>query len=206
MQKITVKEIRGPLGKGKQKFYAVVAEGIKKDFTSFDSKLAHIKVGSILNVELRIDGDYVNIEKWELVSEPLGDKSPEAKSPEIMKLQIDAQFRITALTLAINGVEPSKVFITADSFYDWLARRKGSSSEPEKTADEDWENLRGEDTDVNPIKNVGDLLTRSLKIGMSRRDVLSIAEVGTAEELVAKDLDAIWLEVQKRAPKNDESS
>lgn len=50
----------------------------------------------------------------------------------------------------------------------------------------------------DPIKDVGDLLTRAHKIGLSQRDIFSIAEVGNVEELKGQDLQALWAKVRKK--------
>ena len=75
MQKIKVAEIKGPLGRGEKKFYAVVgSDGAK--FTTFDAKAMSIKPGSILEAEIKVEGKYVNMVKWTLLQEPeagLGD-------------------------------------------------------------------------------------------------------------------------------------
>jgi len=66
MQKITVKEVKGPLGKGEKKFY-VIKDDKGAEFNTFDAKIRDVTPGSIINVELVVDGKYVNISKWEMV-------------------------------------------------------------------------------------------------------------------------------------------
>jgi hypothetical protein len=72
MQKITVKEVKGPLGKGEKKFFAVVDEN-GAEFTTFDTKVGEIKPGSVINiapkVEVKAGKTYINIETWEMVQE-----------------------------------------------------------------------------------------------------------------------------------------
>ncbi len=126
MQQITVEAVKGPLGKGEKKFYAVKAEGIKKEFTSFDTRLAALKPGTVLEIEPVMEGDYVNIKSgWKVISEPASSEQAAAKgvaSPE----EIDSRYRIAALECAVRMAAAGKVsdingiFIHADQFYCWL--------------------------------------------------------------------------------------
>ena len=68
MQQINVKEIKGPLGKGERKFYAVVDEK-GAEFTTFDTKIAQVTPGSVLEIEIEVKGKFVNISEWKLISE-----------------------------------------------------------------------------------------------------------------------------------------
>ena len=70
MQKITVKEVRGPLGKGDKKFYAVVDEK-GGEFTTFDAKVSDLTQGSVIEGEITVtvkgDKTYVNMGDWKLL-------------------------------------------------------------------------------------------------------------------------------------------
>jgi len=67
MQKITVKEIRGPLGKGEKKFYAV-KDPQGAEFTTFDPKIAEVTPGSVIEAEIEVKGQYVNLTEWKLLT------------------------------------------------------------------------------------------------------------------------------------------
>ena len=66
MQQITVKEVRGPLGKGGRKFWAI-KDPQGGEFTAFDSTIAKLTPDSIIEAEIEVKGKYVNITKWTLV-------------------------------------------------------------------------------------------------------------------------------------------
>ena len=70
MQKITVKEVKGPLGKGERKFYAVVDEK-GAEFTTFDGKVADLAPGSVIAGEITVtqkgEKTYVNLGEWKLL-------------------------------------------------------------------------------------------------------------------------------------------
>lgn len=66
MQKITVKEVKGPLGKGDKKFYAIKdSEGA--EFTTFDKAIADLAPGSIIEAEVIVKGKYLNLGEWKLL-------------------------------------------------------------------------------------------------------------------------------------------
>lgn len=65
MQKITIKEIK--VGKpGKPTI--IIAEDDSR-FSGFDTKLASLNAGAVIEVETEIKKGFVNISKWQLVSE-----------------------------------------------------------------------------------------------------------------------------------------
>jgi hypothetical protein len=66
MQQITVKEVRGPLGKGEKKFWAI-KDPQGGEFTAFDASIAKLTPGSIIEAEIEVKGKYVNITKWTLI-------------------------------------------------------------------------------------------------------------------------------------------
>lgn len=69
-QEVKVKEVRGPLGKGEKKFFAVVADdGKGTEFTTFDSKVKTIPPGSTIGIDIKVEGKYVNIIEWKMISE-----------------------------------------------------------------------------------------------------------------------------------------
>lgn len=93
-QKITVKEVRGPLGKGEKKFFSI-KDDKGGEFTSFDTKLANIKPGSVLEAEVEVSGQYINLKEWKVISEP----SPEAPSSTTYRRDtegIEFEYRLKA--------------------------------------------------------------------------------------------------------------
>jgi len=66
MQKITVKEVRGPLGKGEKKFYAI-KDGEGAEFTTFDSKVTELGPGSVIEAEVIVKGKYLNLGEWKVL-------------------------------------------------------------------------------------------------------------------------------------------
>ena len=135
MQKITIEYVKGPLGKGERKFYAIKADGIKKEFTSFDTKFAQYKPGTVLEIEAELSGDYVNIkEGWKVISEPSSASAVDSASMahEYMRrieMDIDARYRISALeagvSLAVAGKISSleDIKLHADQYYCWLTEQ-----------------------------------------------------------------------------------
>lgn len=127
MQQITVKEVRGPLGKGERKFYAIKDEK-GAEFTSFDAKLTNIKTGSVLEIECEISGKFINIKEWKLISEP---PAPAGEAMAVGKVssaaEIEAHYRIAALECAISLAAVGKITnmndvkLHADQYYCWLS-------------------------------------------------------------------------------------
>ena len=111
MQQVIVKEVRGPLGKGDKKFYAVVDDK-GAEFTTFDTKIAAVTSGSVLEVELKVEGKYVNITEWKVIKEgsapTVGGASPyngsrrtfaeDVALEEIKRKSIEAQKRAELIT------------------------------------------------------------------------------------------------------------
>ena len=178
MQKIKVKEVRGPLGKGDKKFYAVVSDD-GAEFTTFDTKIASLLPGSVINLEPDIKGKYINIKEWSLIEEP----ASQSPSPAVLSqaaprsLQFDA--RATALNVASRLVSAGKIDITemipkAETYLTWITgegarpvSRPATTTKPGTTVDEDWGNLKRDDDPPkrNPddIKNLGALFTACLQ-------------------------------------------
>lgn len=66
MQQIIVREVRGPLGKGEKKFYAI-KDDKGGEFTTFDPSVSKLTPGSIIEAEIKVEGKYVNIQEWKLI-------------------------------------------------------------------------------------------------------------------------------------------
>jgi len=187
MQNITVKEVKGPLGKGEKKFFAVVdAKGA--EFTTFDTKIKNVAPGSILEIELRVEGKYLNIVEWKVIEE--GKPTQAQSSPAPDRTRIYADFKIAAIQVAgrlaaAGKIEQAEIQTCADQIYAWLSKQakttaKGAQSE-EKTTKEAWEDIGTEERDPDTIKNLGDLFTACLAdFKMNRTDV--IKELGHSKQ------------------------
>ena len=187
MQKITVKEVKGPLGKGEKKFFAVVDEK-GTEFTTFDTKIKSVTIGSILEIELKVEGKYVNIVEWKVIEE--GQSAQNQSQPKADRTRIYADFKIAALQVAgrlaaADKIDKDEIATCADQIYAWLAGR--GKTAPEKAPGDDksteamWEGMHHEERDSDTIKSMGDLFTACLSdFKMQRSDV--IKELGYSNQ------------------------
>lgn len=113
MQEIKVKEIRGPLGKGEKKFYAVVDEK-GGEFTTFDTKIQSIKPGSVLEAEIKVEGKYVNIVKWTLLQEPethpRNGKEPGAYKRDLEGIQFEYELKARLQQIERASIEAQTAY------------------------------------------------------------------------------------------------
>jgi hypothetical protein len=72
MQKITVKSIKHDEGENKP-FIITTADGAK--MSGFDTGLGNLKPGAVIEVEVKVDGKFINIKKWQPVSEPVANSN-----------------------------------------------------------------------------------------------------------------------------------
>lgn len=123
MQKITVKEVKGPLGKGEKKFYAVKDAG-GAEYTTFDAKVADLNPGSVIEGEITItvkgEKQYINLGEWKLLEAgPLpagnghggGDRGPYKRDTEGIRFEYELKAYIEGVKhisieaqTAFNGV------------------------------------------------------------------------------------------------------
>ena len=73
MQKITVKSIKHDDGENKP-FIITTTDGAK--MSGFDTGLGNLKPGTVIEVEVKVDGKFINIKKWQPVSEPVANNNP----------------------------------------------------------------------------------------------------------------------------------
>ena len=73
MQKITVKSIKHDDGENKP-FIITTADGAK--MSGFDTGLGNLKPGAVIEVEIKVDGKFINIKKWQPVSETVANSNP----------------------------------------------------------------------------------------------------------------------------------
>jgi hypothetical protein len=73
MQKITVKSIKHDDGENKP-FIITTADGAK--MSGFDTGLGTLKPGAVIEVEVKVDGKFINIKKWQPVIESVANSNP----------------------------------------------------------------------------------------------------------------------------------
>ena len=190
MQKIIVKEVRGPLGKGEKKFYAVVDEK-GAEFTTFDTKIAQVTPGSVLEIEPKVEGKYVNISEWKVLEEgkpsvalsngkPSYSKTPEQFDAE--RRSIEAQVAFKGIVELLKGTVIDKEHELAKAAFDWATVRLRAApvkrAELAKTGSELPEATRKEQEGGNGFKNAGQFLTKSQEVfSLNRTQVLEHPEV-----------------------------
>jgi len=193
MQKVIIKEIRGPLGRGEKKFYAVV-DSDGAEFTTFDAKVATLLPESVINVEPEIKGKYINIKSWILLEDAPGGAEQAGPSPEAARMQIGADHKVAALQIAgrlaaAGKIEQDQIETCADKLYAWLAGKSQTTAKQakeqvdaeERTAEEAWRDMGGEGRDPDTIKNFGELFTACLADFNMQRNVV-IKELGYSEQ------------------------
>ena len=185
MQKITVKEVKGPLGRGDKKFFAVVDEK-GAEFTTFDAKVKDVSIGSILEIELKVEGKYVNIVEWKVVEE--GQPAQIQSQPKVDRIRIYADFKIAAVQvagrLAASGkIDQKDIPSCAGDIYQWLTSRDKAQSQPapDQTTEEAWEGLEHGERDPDTIKTLGDLFTACLADFKMNRTAV-IKELGYSKQ------------------------
>ena len=221
MQKITVKEIRGPLGRGEKKFYAVVDDK-GAEFTTFDTKIAQVTPGSVLEVELKVEGKYVNITEWKVIEEgkpsvsPGNGRTSYGKTPE----QFDAERRSIEAQVAFKGIIElsvkgkvwpaeleERLIKISNLALDWAEVRLKGTIPSTATGVTEKPKEQPVDKKVSPpsastqeaidnghFENVGQFLTAcNKKFGMSRSQVLKESNATDPSEI--KDLDATWQQI-----------
>jgi len=196
LQKIVVKEVRGPLGKGEKKFYAVVDDK-DAEFTTFDTKITEVIPGSTLEVELKVTGKYVNIIEWKVVEEgkasvtPSNGKTVFGKTPE----QFDAERRSTesqtAFTSIVRLIEQEAIlkvnFVPGDLkelVFDWArARLQKVSQMPPQAPQKPKEGVIGESKEKG-FENAGQFLTKC-------KEVFDLNRTQVIEALAINDIPDI---------------
>lgn len=222
MQNLTVIEIRGPLGKGKQHFYAIKAKEIKVEPTTFDAKITDVRPGSVIGVELELNGEYTNITEWNLISEPAAVATGPAGGidPVLSAARLELDARAAALNTAghlagAKVIELKELLPQAGEFYRWLRQLDpGAVPAGDKrptSADDDFDQLKsagsaskeshreaiaGSDFDGH-FKNVGELFTRAAKDGVTRAAILTHCNLKEAD--VPKiNPDDLWPDIYEK--------
>lgn len=187
MQKIMVKEVKGPLGKGEKKFFAVVDEK-GAEFTTFDTKIQKVSPGSVLEIELKIEGKYINIVEWKVIEE--GRPTQAQSSPTTDRTRIYADFKIAAIQVAgrlaaAGKIEQAEIQTCANQIYTWLSSQAKTTTIKDpteaKNTEEEWEGMDRKERDPDTIKTLGDLFTACLAdFNMNRTN--AIKELGYSRQ------------------------
>jgi hypothetical protein len=208
MQEITVKEVRGPLGKGKQQFYAVVDEK-GGEFTTFDTKIKQVTPGSRLGIEIKVEGKYINIVEWKVLEEGKAQalslaqgngahaKTPEQFGAERRSIESQVAFKGMIELMAQGRQVPDDL---REAVFDYARSRlqvapvvKASTAkkaEPKVAADAPIKEELfpgSEAPQAASFKNAGEFLTACAKEkGLNRSDVEKKFDVKSMEELLEK--------------------
>lgn len=205
MQKITVKEVKGPLGRGENKFYAVVDDK-GAEFTTFDAKIKQVIPGSVLEAELRIDGKYINIVEWKLVEEaPHVGATPADTNALLEQTRVVTRAQLQVATIQELGallragmasqdeeaLYRNALGIIMKSFasapVQAAAAKPATAPEPVKPEDLTFE---PDEPAEPPLKNIGELFTRARQKGYSRPDVMKYLEIPEGSQIT--NLGAAW--------------
>ncbi len=226
MQRITVKEIKGPLGQGEKKLYAVVDEA-GAEFTTFDTKIKDITPGSVLDIEPVIKGKFVNIKEYKVISEGTpkpaspastngNDMSKEdwEKKQRIERASFEAQTAVKVILQHTDQGAPlyQKALAWCEAKIDANLGAIIKVTKAKPKADNGWDKLESEVQTGNgkgidpkaPFPSVGKLLDWCREQGISRPDVLKIVgcdEQGISKVNIPDAFELVKQEIDKRRPK-----
>lgn len=228
MQIISVKEIRPVKSKSGKEFFVVVDEK-GAEFTTFDKALQQVTPGSLLAIEPKVDGKYVNIESWE-IKEKAEKAAPGSnhygKSPEELDLSRHSFALSYAKDLVVAGkVEVGDILSKATEFYQWLKGgqevlkpKEGPEAKEKRDWNWFWTQLRNMGVDsqkAHSILGVASLKDDWVGKGKTLDAAMATIKVALAKEKpsplkgeeIAKD-DVAWedLPQTEKTPKRDPSS
>lgn len=208
MQDIKVKEIKPVTSKSGKKFWVVMDEK-GAEFTTFDEAIQQVTIGSLLAIEPKISGKYVNIESWEIKEEtketlsalPSNGKHY-GKSPEELELSRRSFALSYAKDLAVaERIDVCDIAGVATDFYKWLKEGQRilpltrpvstlgineSEENPEPEAEESPKFKR----DPGTIKSFGALYTACRDdFGLTRQQVWAELGVNMQEEIIQVPAD-----------------
>jgi len=216
MQDLTIKKIEEKHGKdGKSTFYAVFGEG-GEEMTTFDVAINQLQIGSIISVEPKVSGKYINIEKWKLKQGATAQIPPPSSNGKDMppeywenKQRIErASFEAQTAYNGIIKLLESKVLelshATAKKALDW-AETKFDSESPPRTATKKTETKQAEQPTETPaegltFKNVGEFLAACNNAGVPRNKVmekLGVDEKNLPRINITESWDIIYEEIIK---------
>jgi hypothetical protein len=194
-QEITVKGIRGPLGRGKVKFYAVTDDK-DTEFTTFDPKISDVSPGSRLSIEVKVEGQYNNIVKWEVLAAPATPR--QAAGPTKPPEEFLAERRSIEGQTAFNGmvrlieqeIMLGKEVVPADIkklVFDYARARLGAiptqAKRPEPKPKAEQAPEAGAEAEPPKFENAGQFLAKCLEdYKLNRTQVLQYKEVAALFE------------------------
>ena len=230
MQDIRVVEVRGPLGKGDKKFFAV-KDDKGAEFTTFDTKINQVTPGSLISAEIKIDGKYNNITEWKLLEQGAlvsaqvngrSDMTPELwaekdrlerRSREaiacfqgIMELAASEQHRALR---SLNDVLKERLDKTLDAALDWalahftLPQKTSELAEVEKQAKKK-ESDKAWDA-MNPeFKDRGEFLTRvTVELKLTTAEICVKLSINDVKEIT--DFKKAWAILTQKPATEKES-
>ena len=134
MQKITVASIETKKSKDGTKEFYTLTDTDKAQYTSFDSQIVSLPVGSIIELEPVIKGNYINIKEWKKISVPTISESPKNAKTEYIRADNPAQRtsieRQCCLKCAwefTNAPDATieQVLANAQKMWEWVSGDKG---------------------------------------------------------------------------------
>lgn len=228
MQQIVIESVGTKEGKSEKGKWVLViiktADG--SEFTSFDTKLAGLQQGTILDIEPEVKNGKTNIKEFVIKSQPaqtapaVASQAGPAMTNEdwkekqrIERESIEEQTAVKAVLglaeLALGvGNQNSEVFkriwSSTEKALNWCDKRLATAV-VENKAPHNASTARNTEGQPNPspekgepIKNVGDLFTRALALGINRTQVLGILGVKSQQDInVTGDLEMAWELIRK---------
>lgn len=143
MQRIKVKEVRGPFGNRGNLF--TIQDDTGNKFSTFDKKVEGIAPGTVLEIEFEAKGGYLNIKKWSVVEESTSAESSTKDGPGRLAFDAKVNALMVAGDLACAGhIKPDCVLEIAESYRGWLMGESSNKAIKKHmtTTEEDWEDLR----------------------------------------------------------------
>jgi len=201
MQTIRVKEIRPVTSKKTGKEFWVVVDEKGGEFTSFDETIQKVIAGSLLAIEPKVSGKYVNIESWE-IKEGAAKTIPSAPAStnhyaygkSLVELELSRRsFALSyAKDLAVaERIDVCDIAGVANDFYKWLKSGQGVSTvqstmeAPEENPEPEAEESPKLKRDPATIKSFGGLYTACRDdFGLTRQQVWAELGVNMQEEII----------------------
>ena len=203
MQKVKVAEIKGPLGRGEQKFYAIKGED-GAEFTTFNTKIAEVPLNSIINIEPKVVSKggktYVNFDEYEIVEKGTesvnGGSTSFKRDTDAIKLEYQLRSRLQDLkNLSIDGQTAFNGIVSmvntgkgvdAEIYglaCEWAKRKLTATMAtvpPSKQVEPKRSEVK-EPEQQEKCKSIGDLLTFCSKNGIDRKKFLELVEITEAD-------------------------
>lgn len=144
MQHLTVKSIerKQPRDPSKSPFY-VVTDDKGAQFTSFDSNVATLSDGAVIEAEIRVDGKHTNIQKWALITPGRPAIDTIFAAPEPDRQHITARECAAHVAAAMNPMGLDAWEEMADYVFAWITESKAPPQRTEPQSSEEMFNELG---------------------------------------------------------------